>query len=130
MIKKYLLLVVLTVMTATTMVASTWKIHNYYVTSMIQNVIDTDNKVYYLNSGQLFQYDKTTQITTALNRHNLLSDDHIKQIYYDYETKLLFIAYDNCNIDIIDADNNKYNINNLRTHLAKLHGYTLDEKCQ
>ena len=46
MIKKYLLLVVLTVMTATTMVASTWKIHNYYVTSMIQNVIDTDNKVY------------------------------------------------------------------------------------
>jgi len=130
MIKKYLLLVVLTVMTATTMVASTWKIHNYYVTSMIQNVIDTDNKVYYLNSGQLFQYDKTTQVTTALNRHNLLSDDHIKQIYYDYETKLLFIAYDNCNIDIIDADNNKYNINNLRTHLAKLHGYTLDEKCQ
>ena len=90
MIKKYLLLVVLTLMAATTMVASTWKIHNYYVTSMIRNVIDTDHKVYYLNSGQLYQYDKTTQVTTALNRHNLLSDDHIRQIYYDYEKKMLF----------------------------------------
>ena len=35
--------------------ASTWKVYNYFVTQKIQNLYDTGDKVYYLNSGFLFQ---------------------------------------------------------------------------
>ena len=103
MLKKHLLFVLLLVMAAVTASAGTWKVHNYYLTAKIQNVYDTGDKIYYLNSGSLFQFDKATTTTIALNRQNLLSDNQISQIFYDWENQLLFVAYLNCNIDIIDA---------------------------
>ena len=72
MIKKILLL--LAVMAALIGNAGTWKIHSYYMTSKIQNAYDTGDKIYYLNSGSLFQFDKTTLETVSLNSQNLLSD--------------------------------------------------------
>ena len=68
MLKKHLLLVMLLVMTAFCADASTWKMHDYYVTSKIQNIFDTGDKVYYLNSNHLFRFDKTTGVTDALNK--------------------------------------------------------------
>ena len=79
--KKYLIIVMLMVMTFSSVVAGTWRIHNYYLTSRIQNVVDAGDRVYYLNTGCLYQYEKATQATTALNRQNLLSDDNIRQIF-------------------------------------------------
>ena len=124
--KKYLIIVMLMVMTFSSVVAGTWKIHNYYLTSRIQNVVDAGDRVYYLNTGGLYQYEKATQVTTALNRQNLLSDDNIRQIFYDADRKLLFIAYHNCNIDVLDANNHKVNINHLKTDLTRIHGYTFN----
>ena len=61
MIKKhFMLLLTLVALAFATANASTWKLHNYYMNSKIQNVYDTGDKVYYLNSGRLFQFDKTT----------------------------------------------------------------------
>ena len=80
MAKKHLVFLMLLVMTVATASASTWKIHNYYSSSKIQNVFDTGDKIYYLNSDHLFQFDKATLTTVALNRQNLLSDNQISPI--------------------------------------------------
>ena len=40
MLKKHLLLVLMLLLAVATASAGTWKIHNYYVTSQIQNVFD------------------------------------------------------------------------------------------
>ena len=125
MTKKHLVFLLLMVMAVATASASTWKIHNYYVTKKIQNVYDTGDKIYYLNSDRLFEFDKNTLNTVSLNRQNKLSDNQISQIYYDWENKLLFVAYANSNIDVIDANGGVTNINGIKDVLVTVHDYTL-----
>ena len=107
--------------------ASTWKMHNYYVTSKVQNIFDTGGKVYYLNSGHLFRFDKSTGITDALNKQNLLSGNRISQIYYDWENRLLFIAYADANIDVINSEGKVTNIPNLKDRVTTVQSYTLSD---
>ncbi len=126
MLKKHLLFVLLLVMAVATASAGTWKIHNYYVTKQIQDVFDTGDKVYYLNSYRLFQFDKATTKTIALSRQNVLSDDRIRQLYYDWENRLLFVAYYSSNIDVIDAQGNVTNISGIKDIVVPVHNYTLD----
>ena len=125
MAKKHLVLLLIMVLTVASAAASTWKIHNYYMTSKIQNVYDTGDKIYYLNSERLFQFDKATSTTVSLNRQNKLSDNQISQIYYDWENKLLFVAYANSNIDIIDAEGHVTNINGIKNVLVTVQDFTL-----
>ena len=106
--------------------ASTWKMHNYYVKEKIQNVFDSGDKIYYLNSGCLFQFDKTTESTVSLSRQNLLSDNQISQIFYDWENKLLFVAYANSNLDVIDEAGKVTNINGVKDAVVEVHKYTLE----
>ena len=112
MMKKILLLMLM--MAAITGNAVTWKMHSYYVTSKIQNVYDTGDKIYYLNSGSLFQFDKATTKTIVLNKQNKLSDNQISQIYFDWQNQLLFVAYLDCNLDIIDNTGAVYNLSKLK----------------
>ena len=127
MSRKHLILALLLMIIASlSMSAGTWKKHNYYVTSKIQNVFDTGDKVYYLNSGSLYEFDKATTKTVALTSQNKLSDDKISQIYYDWENKLLFIAYLNSNIDIIDNEGAVYNISKLKDIVVDVRNYTLE----
>lgn len=121
MFKKHLILVLLLVMVAFTTSAGTWKRHNIYVSSYVYNVFDTGDKVYYLNGTSLYQFDKATSTTTALTKQNKLSDDIISQIYYDYETKNLFVAYANSNLDIINAEGQVYNISSIKNMVPKAH---------
>lgn len=125
MLKKYLILLALIVMAVASSHAGTWKLHNYYVTSKIQNVYDTGDKVYYLNSNALYQFDKATHKTTALNSKNLLSADDINQIYYDYQNDLLFVVYNDCNIDIIDNEVRVTNISSVKDAVMRVYNYTL-----
>ncbi|MBQ9555534.1 MAG: hypothetical protein IJV05_04855 [Muribaculaceae bacterium] len=105
--------------------ASTWKIHNYYVASKIQNVVDMGDKVYYLNSNYLFQFDKTTKETVSLGKQNILSENSVSQIYYDWENKLLFVAYPNANLDVIDVNGKVKNISNLKDIVVPVRSYEL-----
>ena len=127
MTKKHLVFLMLMVMAVATASASTWKIHNYYVTKKIQNVFDTGEKIYYLNGDRLFQFDKATLTTVSLNRQNKLSDNQISQIYYDWQNKLLFVAYASSNIDVIDAAGKVTNINGIKDVLVRVHDYTLTD---
>ena len=107
--------------------ASTWKRYSSYVTAKIQNTYDTGEKVYYLNCGCLFEFDKATTRTVALTSQNKLSDDMISQIYYDWENKLLFVAHTSCNIDIIDSVGTVYNISKLKDIVVDVRNYTLNK---
>ncbi len=115
----------LLVMAVVTANASTWKIHNYYVASKIQNVVDMGDKVYYLNSNYLFQFDKTTRETVSLGKQNILSENSVSQIYYDWENKLLFVAYPNANLDVIDVNGKVKNISNLKDIVVPVRSYEL-----
>ncbi len=117
MMKRVLLYLTLMVMVVVTTNAGTWKMHNAYMTSKIQNVYDLGDKVYYLNCGELYQFDKDTNKTVWLNCQNKLSSNLISQLYYDWENNLLFVAYLDCNLDIIDADGNVYNVSNIKDAL-------------
>ena len=126
MFKKHLIFtVMLLVMAAFSAHASTWKMHTYYVESKIQNIFDTGDKVYYLNSNCLFRYDKATGVSDALNKQNMLSDNRISQIYYDWENRLLFVAYTNSNIDVIDSLGKVTNIPNIKNLVSPVHNYIL-----
>lgn len=115
----------LLVMACLSMNASTWKMHNYYVVKKVQSIYDTGDKVYYVNSNHLFQFDKATSTTVALNKQNILSDNQIQDIYYDWQNKLLFIAYLNSNIDVIDAQGKVTNISNLKDRVAVVQNYVI-----
>ena len=125
MLKKHLFLVMLLVMAALSSSAGTWKMHNYYVEKKVQNIFDAGDKVYYLNSNNLFQYDKATHVSVALNKQNVLSDSRISQIYYDWENRLLFVAYTNSNIDVIDSLGKVTNIPNIKDMIAPVQGYSI-----
>ena len=119
----FVMLLVLAVASAS---AGTWKMHNSYVTKLIKNVFDTGDKVYYVNSNKLYQFDKSTQTTLSLGKQNILSDNTISQIYYDWENKLLFVAYANSNIDVIDQAGKVTNISNIKDIIVRVHSYSLN----
>lgn len=87
-----------------------WTVHTKFAASQAVNCIDTGNEVYYLSLGNLFRYDKATQENEALSNINDLSDTGVKQIYYSGDSKLLVVAYDNANVDIIDSNGRVTNL--------------------
>ena len=126
MLKKHFISLLLIVLTLVSANAGTWKMHSAFVTNKIENIYDAGDKVYYLNSGNLFQYDKSTQTTISLGRQNILTDNKISQIYYDWEYNLLFIAYLNSNIDVIDGDGKVTNISSIKNMVLPPTTYTIE----
>ncbi len=114
MLKKQLLSLMLLVMAVATASAGTWITHNYYMSTKINNVFDTGDKIYYVNCNKLFMFDKVASTTAALNQQNMLTGGLVSQIYYDWESGLLFVAYLDTNIDIIDSDGKVYNVSNIK----------------
>ncbi len=91
-----------------------WKIHPYFIGTNVANCIDANHHVYYLSSGSLFFHNKTTNSSTPVDATGDINDENIKQIYYDYNMGELFIAYDNCNIDIIKNDGKVVNVSAIK----------------
>lgn len=128
MSKKCLTVVMLLVLAVATASAGTWKMHSSYVTKLIQNVFDTGDKIYYVNSQRLYQFDKATTRTIALSKQNILSENRVSQIYYDWENNLLFVAYLNSNIDVIDGNGKVTNISNIKDIIVRVHSYSLNSE--
>jgi len=125
MLKKYFLTFMLVFTAVCSIQADTWKLHGYYVTSSIMNLYDTGEKIYYLVGTQLYMFDKATLTTTSLNNSNILSDNRVSQIYYDCDNQLLFVAYTNSNIDVINAKGTVTNISGIKDVVVHVHDYTL-----
>jgi len=91
-----------------------WKIHPYFVGDDVTNCVDAIHHVYYLSKGSLFCYDKSKHSNLPIDATNVLNDENINQIYYDYIVGDLFITYDNCNIDIIKSDGSLVNVSAIK----------------
>lgn len=68
------------------------------------------DEVYYLVSGSLYRFDKSTKENESLNRANYLNDVVISNIYYNDYRGYLMVVYDNSNIDIITSEGDIINL--------------------
>lgn len=109
MIKKtiYLLIAALAFVHAS---ASNWQVVPSFLGSKTQNVVDMGDEVYYLVSGSLYRFDKSTKENESLNRANYLNDVVISNIYYNDYRGYLMVVYDNSNIDIITSEGDIINL--------------------
>ena len=90
--------------------ASQWQVFPSFVGTKTQNVIDTDDKVYYLVSGCLYCFDKQTLENESLNRGNYLNDVAVKNVYFNPFRSYLMIVYNNSNIDVITSEGEVVNM--------------------
>ena len=91
-----------------------WKLHHVYSGLHVQNIIDNGKLVYYLSDGYLYAYDKENDETLFFSKRNDLSDNFIKNIYYNFDKEYLFIIYENSNIDIMYNSGKVVNIPDLK----------------
>jgi len=81
-----------------------WRDHLPY--SKCISVAQVGNRIYCATEYSLFYYDKTYNTLGRLNKVNGLSDINISTISFDALSNYLLIAYNNANIDLLDANTN------------------------
>lgn len=109
-----LALSLVTLITSAQIGVGQWKIHPYFIGGDVTNCVDAVHHVYYLSKGSLFCYDKSKHSNLPIDATNVINDENINQIYYDYIVGDLFITYDNCNIDIIKSDGSLVNVSAIK----------------
>ncbi len=90
----------------------TWKTFMPYNSSL--GVFDAGDRVYSIASKTVFSYEKNTGAIQIYDKVNGLSDIGIKTANYDPASKVLVIAYNNSNIDLIYNGTDIYNINDIK----------------
>lgn len=109
------LTVILSTLTAASQAVGDWSIlPTFTAVAPVANkswpakVIVTPSKVYILASNQLASIEKGSDLNemTYYSSRNMLNDDDIVDMYYNYDKKYLFVAYRNSNIDLV-YDNGK-----------------------
>lgn len=85
-----------------------WKIHSVFSEDQ-ESVIDTNNGVFFVSDGNLYKYDKATAEITNYSKRNMLNDNVVSGIYYNYDGGYMVVVYSTSNIDIIDDDGNVFN---------------------
>lgn len=91
-----------------------WNMYQVFSGNDNKKLIDTDSQVYFLSDGWLYSYDKENEELVYHNKINNLSDTYIKDIFYNYDKKFLFVAYSNSNIDLIFDNGRVENIPDLK----------------
>ena len=117
MIRKSLLTLALSLVTLISVAqigAGQWQVHPYFNGFNTVNCIDAGGRVYYLSNGSLFYLDKASGTSYAMNVLGDLNDAVVKQIYYNTDKGSLFVAYNNCNIDIVDRDGSVHNVSAIK----------------
>lgn len=77
-------------------------------------VFDAGDKVYSIASKTVFSYEKSTGTIQIYDKANGLSDVGIKTANYDPASKVLAIAYNNSNLDLIYNGTDIYNIADIK----------------
>ena len=88
-----------------------WRAHSAY--SEVNEVVATKHKVYALSTHSLFSVDKVSEEIAYHNRQTGLNASTIEHIYHNAVLDELLICYQNGQIDIIDSEDNIYNIPDL-----------------
>lgn len=90
-----------------------WRIYNTFNFN-VGKVIDSGKRVYFLNSGNLFSYDKSEESMLGFTTLNGMSDNSVSDIFNHPDRDLLIAAYPNGNMDIVLADGNIVNVSDIK----------------
>jgi len=86
----------------------TWNTYlSYYG---VQQIEVAGNDIFVLSSNSLWSYNKNDQSILTYDNNNGLNDINITTIAWNKTAKRLLIAYDNCNLDLLDLKGNVINI--------------------
>ena len=113
--KKRLLLLLL-ILSALSLHAQTGSWHadiSYYEP---QQIIKGGNRLYVRASNGLYSYNLTDHSITTYDRMRQLSDTYIDRIAWNPTVKKLLIVYSNKNIDLLNEDDEVFNISSYYTH--------------
>ena len=88
-----------------------WKSYLPYRTA--KYVTQSRDKVYYATQYSVLSYDKNNNEIDFLSKVNGLSDAGVQMIKYNRFSDILFIAYDNSNIDLLKKDGSVQNIRDI-----------------
>ena len=86
----------------------TWNAYMAY--HDITNIEKAGNILYVLASNNLYSYNTNDQSIQTYHKANFLSDCGIEHIAYCQAAKRLIISYENCNIDLLDQNDNVINM--------------------
>lgn len=121
MIKR--LFLALSLVISLTMVAQesegVWTSHANVSSANITNCIDNGDYIYSLISNTVFKFDKATSTFTAMREAQGMSDTKVVQIYQNYAKRQVVVAYDNANIDVIDANGTITNYPQIRQAVSR-----------
>ena len=76
------------------------------------------DEVFYISGSNLFSYEKESGDITSYNSGNYLSDNTIKNIYYNYNGGYLLVVYENSNIDFIYPNRRVVNVPDLMNRVT------------
>lgn len=85
-----------------------------YFIPLKQRYIPTNSRAL-IRYGQLYRYDKENDEWKWLNATNGLSENIVVTAAYDFKHRLLAVAYDNGNIDLLHDNGDKVNVPGLMT---------------
>lgn len=80
----------------------------------VVNVEKVNERIYAATPYELFYYNTNDNSINKLTKVNALSDFGIGVMRYDKNHDIVFVAYTNANIDIIDRDGNVINLNDIK----------------
>lgn len=107
--KRFFHLVILTFMViALQAQTGTWRAYLSYAEP--QQIIKAGQRLYVRASNDLYSYNLKDQSITTYDRVRSLNDTYISLIAWNQQVQKLIIVYKNSNIDLMDANDNVYNL--------------------
>lgn len=103
--------VVITCSTAFSQVVGSWK--TYFSYNQMDQIADGGECIYALGNGNLFALNKEYESLETFSKTKGMNDNDIAIIKFSKSLNTLFIAYNNCNIDLL-KDGRFYNIPDLK----------------
>ena len=115
MIKKLLalLLAVIAFNASAQLAVGSWRLYPVYGPT-VKKIVDAKERVYYINSGFLYGYDKEADGALSYDRSNILSDVNVSDIFYNHSGKFLAVAYGNGNIDLLYDNDEVVNLPDIK----------------
>lgn len=89
-----------------------WKVYLSYHNA--QKCVAMGKTVYVVANGDLFSYNTEDSEVRTYDNLNVLNDVDIVDIGYSQEAGKIILIYSDCNIDLLDADDNVQNLASLK----------------
>jgi len=90
-----------------------WNVYSVY-SDKLDDVIETQTKIYYTSSGNLYSYSTVDNETYSYTTGNKLNGSIVEHIVYNYDKHYLCVVYADANIDLLYDDGSVVNLPDIR----------------